>query len=278
MSLTNIAKQIDSLPPLPQTIIELEKFKKSGSTEISELINIIEKDPLIVATLLKVSNSAMFGFVSNIETPSRAINLLGVNFTISIALASNMSKSINTDLQGYGKTSDDFLRIANMQSNLVNLWIGKIDRNLRDELILPSFLQESGKFLISNEIKILGKQQQFLEAVTNNYFDIASVEKEFVGITSSEVTSNIFKHWGLSNDLVNDIKYADRPESANVKATQYAQILNIVKNICNIVKPLDEKAIELGVQKAKSFGLDEKPLRQAIEKMSDRLLDEKQED
>ena len=39
-------------------------------------------------TLLKVANSAMFGFRHAVESPSRAISLLGVNFTISVALGS----------------------------------------------------------------------------------------------------------------------------------------------------------------------------------------------
>ena len=132
MSIVEVMKQIDSLPPLPQTVMELESFKKSSTHEIGDLIKIIEKDPLIVSTLLKVSNSAMFGFVSKIETPSRAVNLLGINFTLSIAIASSISKIINTDLSCYGKTSDDFIKIANMQSNFINVWFGKIDKNLRD--------------------------------------------------------------------------------------------------------------------------------------------------
>ena len=274
MSVTNIMQQIDSLPPLPQTIIELEKFKKSASTDVGELIKIIEKDPLIVSTLLKVSNSAMFGFVSKIETPSRAVNLLGINFTLSIALASNMSKVINPSLEGYGKTSDDFLRIANMQSNLVTLWIGKIDRNLRDDLILPAFLQESGKFLISNEIKQQNQTTEFLEELDKRYDDIANVEKEFTGVSSSEVTSAIFKHWGLNENLVNDILYSDYPNNANLKSKEYAQILYVAKLVCNLVKPLDDKCINKGRELIKSYGFDTKYFNDAIDKLQDRLLDE----
>ncbi len=57
-----LSKKIDSLPPLPKTIIDLEEFKKSPNKDLEVLDKIIEQDPLIVATLLKVSNSAMFGF------------------------------------------------------------------------------------------------------------------------------------------------------------------------------------------------------------------------
>jgi HD-like signal output (HDOD) protein len=277
MTNITIMRQVDSLPPLPQTIFEIENFKKNKGSDVGELINIIEKDPLIVSTLLKVSNSAMFGFVSKIETPSRAVNLLGVNFTLSIALASNMSKAINTDLVAYGKSSDDFLRLANMQSNFLNLWLGKVDRNLRDALILPVFLQESGKFLISDAIKSQKKEKEFLKEIESRYDEIHNVEKEFVGTTTSEVTSAVFKHWGLDENLVNDIKYADEPNLASVKSKEYSQILHIVKLVCNIVKPFDEVCIEKAKKLVVEFGYSIKPFEDAISKLEDRLLDAKDE-
>jgi HD-like signal output (HDOD) protein len=38
-----------------------------------KLISIIEEDPLMIVTILKIANSSMFGFKSKIETLSRAI-------------------------------------------------------------------------------------------------------------------------------------------------------------------------------------------------------------
>ena len=43
---------------------------------MSELFRNYWKDALIVSTLLKISNSAMFGFRSKVETPNRAVSLL----------------------------------------------------------------------------------------------------------------------------------------------------------------------------------------------------------
>ena len=160
-----LLKKVDSLPPLPKTVIELEEFKKSDNKEPAKLLEIVEKDPLIVSTLLKVSNSAMFGFRSSVETPSRAVNLLGVNFTISIALGSVIQNPLNTNLTSYGISSDDFMKISNMASTLVGLWVSKIDFNLKEELLLPAFLQETGKFIISDIINEEGKSEQFLAAL-----------------------------------------------------------------------------------------------------------------
>ena len=69
MSSINILQKIESLPPLPKTIIDIEEFRKRKDKEAADLLDIIEKDALIISTLLKISNSAMFGFRSKVETP-----------------------------------------------------------------------------------------------------------------------------------------------------------------------------------------------------------------
>ncbi len=269
---TTLTKKIDSLPPLPQTILDLEEFKKSSTKNPEDLLTIIEKDPLIVSTLLKVANSAMFGFNSSIETLSRALGLLGVNFTLSIAFGSAIKNSLDTDLKAYNLSSDDFMRISNMASNLVSLWISRVDFNLKEALLLPAFLQETGKFIVSDLAKEQNKTDEFLSSL--KYDNIAQQEKEFFGITTSQVTAAIFKHWKLSDNLISMIEYVDDIENCPENHKQEVEILHIAKIACNVIDPLSDDACEAAIKKAKEFGLNTSALKKAIEKMQDRLLEE----
>jgi HD-like signal output (HDOD) protein len=268
-----LLRKIDSLPPLPKTVIELEDFKRSGERDALKLLEIIEKDPLIVSTLLKVSNSAMFGFRSAVETPSRAVNLLGINFTISIALGSVIQNTLNTSPVAYGATADDFMRISNMSSNFLNQWIGKIDFDLKEELLLSVFLQETGKFIISDLIDEDGKAEEFLQKAKSAK-DISTIEQEYLGTTTSKITASIFKHWQLSDKLIYDIEFVDDISNAPESSLEVARILNICKTLCNIIDPFSDTSVEITKAKAAEFGFDMKPLESAIEKMQDRLLDE----
>ncbi len=271
---TEITNKIDSLPPLPKTIIDLEEFKRSQNKDPEVLLTIIEQDPLIVATLLKVSNSAMFGFNSSIETLSRALSLLGVNFTLSIAFGSAIKNSIDTDLKAYSINSDDFMRIANMASNLISLWISRVDFNLKEELLLPVFLQETGKFIVSDLAKDKGNGDEFLYKIKQSD-DITKAEKDFFDTTTSKVTAAIFKHWKLSDKLINMIEYVDDIENCPKGYLKEAQILHVAKIACNVIDPLSDAHCESAIAKAESFGLDIAPLKKAIEKMQDRLLEER---
>lgn len=58
------------------------------------------------------------------------------------------------------------------------------------------------------------------------------------------------------------------------KIPKKAQILNVVRTICNVTDPFSDKNIQLGIDKAKKFGLNIDALEKAIDKMQDRILDE----
>ena len=99
--LENILEKIESLPPLPQTIEKIENFRKKKNKEIEELVKIIEKDALVITTLLKISNSSLFGFRTKVETIGRVISLLGINFTIYMTISETFNNILTTDLSPY---------------------------------------------------------------------------------------------------------------------------------------------------------------------------------
>ncbi|PUE66649.1 HDOD domain-containing protein [Arcobacter caeni] len=274
MSSINILEKIESLPPLPKTIIEIEEFRKKLNKEALDLLEIIEKDALIISTLLKISNSAMFGFRSKVETPSRAINLLGINFTISIAIGGTVQNLLMTNLEPYGINSDDFMRASNISSTLANIWLSKIDIDLKEEIILPALLQETGKFILSDLILNEKKSDLFKSKIASGS-SIEEVEKELLGFTTNQITAQIFRHWKLSDNLINMIEHVDDISNANENFKKKSQILDVIKTACNVKEPLSDENVAKAIKKAITYGLDIKVLSKAIETLQDRLLDEK---
>lgn len=267
-----IVNKIEALPPLPKTIHELTEFNSKVSKEADELLSIIEKDALIIATLLKISNSAMFGFRSKVESPGRAINLLGVDFTLNVAISSVVNNLIKTDLKPYGVSNDDFMNSSTLSTSLVNIWVSQIDNDLKNELILPALLQNAGKFVISDIVMNQEQSDEFYEKLHQGE-SIKDVEKEFLGYSTSEVTAMIFKHWRLSEPLIELIKNVDSPENCDKEILKKAQILNVIKTACSLVDNLSEENIERAVKKAKEYNLDSELLRSSIAKLQQRIED-----
>ena len=271
MQIDDLLRRVESLPPLPRTIILIEEYRRKSEKEISELHDIISKDALIVTNLLKIANSAMFGFRSKVETPLRAISLLGINFTISVAISASSQKLLVTTLAPYGLTNDNFMNSSNIASVLASLWLGKIDESIKDEIILPALLIDIGKYIIADMILNEQKEKEFKAKIEEGILSIEEVEKEFLGFSSSYVTAQIFKHWKLSPNLINSIEFVDDINNVSKEFERKAKILSVIKTVANIKEPLSEKSIKEAIIKAKEYGFDTNILAQTIENLKTKI-------
>jgi HD-like signal output (HDOD) protein len=269
--LENILEKIETLPPLPQTIEEIERFRKKKNKEVEELSEIIEKDALVISTLLKVSNSSLFGFRSKVETVKRVISLLGINFTIYVTISETINNLLSTDLEPYNIKSEDFINASTASSNLVNLWVGKIDNDIKDEILLASILQETGKFILSELIISRGLLEEFTKKLESG-MELVDVERELLKMTTSQVTAEIFKYWKLSEELINLIEFVDNINACSPEYKQKAQYLDVIKTVCNPSSLLSEKSIEKALKKADSYNLETESLKTAIKILQERLL------
>lgn len=270
MKIEDVLRRVESLPPLPRTIVLIEEYRRDNEKEIDKLHNIISKDALIVTNLLRIANSAMFGFRSKIETPLRAISLLGINFTISIAISTSSQKILVNSLSPYGLTNDTFMNSSNMASVLASLWLEKIDEKLKDEIILPALLLDIGKFILSDLIVSEHLDKEFKIKIDEG-IAIEDLEKEYFGFTSSFVTAKIFKHWRLNTNLVTSIEFVDDLENAPEEFKEKAKILDVIKTATCIKEPLSNNSIKKALEKAKKYGFDTKILENAILNLKQRI-------
>lgn len=266
-----LLKKVETLSPLPKTILEIEKYRQKEEKEIYELHEIIEKDALLVTNLLKIANSAMFGFRSKVETPQRAIALLGINFTISVAISTYSQKLIISTLTPYGVTNEDFMRSSNIALALTNIWLNKIDSDLKDSLLLPALLYDIGKYIISDILLLNQKEREFFQKISENLKTVEQIEEDFFKITSSNVTAHIFRHWNLSPNLINSIEFVDNVKNAPKELKEQAMILDVIKTASNIKEPLSDDSINRALKKAKEYKLEEEPLKESIKTLKNRL-------
>ncbi len=270
---SSIIESIKSLPPLSKTIAEINRIFADSESGIGDLAKVIEHDPMIVANLLKTANSPLYGFGKEIKNVSQAVSLFGMSMTRSIALDNAVRKLLNVDMQPYGITSDDFAEISSMQATLMTKWYSKIDKVKAEKLYLAAFLQETGKILIASDVIKEDEDVSFKSEVemSNN---LAQVEKSYVGVSSAEVTSKVFEHWGFDKEFVEMIRFSDTPDEAPDEIKEYAMALNIVKTAVPINKPLSEQAINFALRKARDAGYKYELLEDCIDEMLDIIEEE----
>jgi len=267
---SSIIDNIKALPPLSSTIIKINQIYANENSTVKDMANVIEQDPMIIANILKIANSPLYGFGREIKNASQAVSLFGMSMTRSIAIGNSIKKLLNVDMQPYNVTSDEFAHVSSLQAALILNWYKKIDKQKAEKLYLAAFLQETGKILIASEVIQNDEAISFASEVENSN-SLATVERAYVNASCGEVTALVFKHWGFDSDFIEMIKYSDAPFSAQDEIKEFAMALNIVKTIIPINRPFSEMAINFGLKIALDAGYKVELLEESISSMTQSL-------
>ncbi|MEY4579262.1 MAG: hypothetical protein RL701_3965, partial [Pseudomonadota bacterium] len=66
-------------PVLPAIALELTELARRPSVAYSELVRVLERDPLLVASVLKLAQSPLYGGRTRVKTISDGLQRLGIN-------------------------------------------------------------------------------------------------------------------------------------------------------------------------------------------------------
>ena len=128
MDESQILKKIDTIkeiPTLPSIVFELNKQLQNPNTSIKMVSETIEKDQAMALEILKLVNSAFYGFPSRISDINNAVVLLGYNAVRNSIVSLSVIKLFSSVLTLEGFDIKDFwkhsLAVAVTAKNLAGL-------------------------------------------------------------------------------------------------------------------------------------------------------------
>lgn len=260
----DILKKIKQLPPLPESAIQIEAVYQNPESTFSDMVKILEKDPLLTADILKAANSPLYGFSREINAISQAVGLFGMGTVRGFALASIVKKSFSLDLSPYGIDSEMFSQLSKKQHALTTSWCLKKETKLLGILSPAAFLAEIGKVLIAQQIIAEKSQEQFMNAMTSLQ-NVEAAEREVVGVDTPEVSATIFEHWRFESGLVETIRNCQNPDNAKDEIKKAAQILHVVRTAVPINGVITDKSIADAKELIARYGLDMESFEKALQ-------------
>ena len=261
----DIEKRLDNLPILPEKVNQLLNLKYEKNYDTKKLLELIEQDATLTTRLLELANSKEFGFLNPIYTPRRAMTLYGMNFTIAVCIVELILNSLKFNLSAYGLSYLEFKRVCDSSFRVLFDWLDESQASLKEKLIVPLFIQHIGKFLISDYLYSQRKTDSFKTLISQA--NISKIEKDFTGLSSSELSSMIVKKWGFSKEFTDMIFYIDEPMFISSFEND-VNILHIISQASSFDKPFSIDNIESAVIKASEFDLKAGKLREILEKTS----------
>jgi len=255
---SKIFQKINSLPPLPKSVLEVQRITNDPNSSIKDLVKIIKEDPMLTANLLKVANSPLYGFAREIKSVDQAVSLFGMTPIKGFVISFAVRNSIKFDLSTYGITENFFHDISIKRNALAFNWY-KGNKKI-DSIATDAFLLDLGAVIISLVLVSENKADEFKNKLTKENRD--ELEKEYVGTTTLEITYEIFKHWHFSDELIKPLKNLISNEKNN-EYLEESYALDVIRTMFNMLGE-DEEDYKKAIEKAKKYNLNVEKLNKAF--------------
>ena len=226
-----IYAKIDELPTLPAVVPRLLSLVESEKSSATEVINVISRDPAITSKVLKVANSAYYGFSQQISDLRHAVALLGFKMVRSLALSIGIIQTFPS-----GKKLPNFsveglwLHSLSVATILQELGRRFGHRDANGSLFVVGLLHDIGKIaLYAFFCDLFQKALEAAYHLEGTRLHLA--EQKIIGIDHCQVAGMLLTRWKFPGKIVGPIAFHhhfEEAEEADHTDTAMLRIANII--------------------------------------------------
>lgn len=234
LTIDDLISEVTSLVTLPEICHKVTALIEDPDACIDDIGKLISQDPGLTVKILKISNSAMYGFMSEVDTVSRAITLLGTRQIRDLVLATS--------------AFDTFKGISNSLVSMEDFWYHSILCGLAaneltklcgmrngDGLFVAGLLHDIGQLVLFNKIPNLSQQAILMSMEGSEEYEMHEAEKKLMGFNHMDVGMKLAESWKLPEYIQYSLGYHHEPE----KSPDFKQIVSII-HIANTIAVLAE--------------------------------------
>ncbi len=226
-----IYSKVDELPSLPTIVPKILAIANDEKSSVGDLVAVIRKGPSLTAKILKVANSAYYGFSGKISTVEMAVSVLGFNMIKSLVISIGMIDSEpSTGRSTHYTRRGLWVHSLGVAKAMEIIGEKYLSRKEREHLYVIGLLHDIGKMVYDKYFSI---QYEYAldQAEVSGVANLFDFEKKFVGLDHGEVAAMLFQRWKFPKEIVETIRYhhwKEIPEGVNIKDLAILRIANII--------------------------------------------------
>jgi len=207
-----VVDRLKDIPTLPAVVQKIIEIVDSPHTSASDLNKAISLDQALSAKVLKLVNSAFYGFPKKIETLQQAIIILGFNTVRSLALSISMldffsgrGRKHQLNYAGYWKHS---ISVSILSRAIAK----KVFPAMAEEAFVSGLLHDIGLLILDQFLP--DEYELAYKRMKTQRIPLFRAEKEELGVTHCDVGRLLAIKWNLPDPLLYSISSHHEPNPA----------------------------------------------------------------
>ena len=207
-------EKVGDLPTLPLVVHKIVSISNRPNSSADEIAQIIEKDQVLAAKVLKLANSPYYGFPKRIGSVSHAVVILGLNVVKRMAICASVFDMMMA--AGMGQLWRHSLAVA-MTSHTMATRAGLPHP---EEVFVAGLLHDLGQVALYAKAPDLAAQVE--QALLGSDLWRTEAEQEILSLTHAEMAGWLADHWSLPIALKEPMMYHHQPTLARDAPLQTA--------------------------------------------------------
>ena len=274
LRLEYIVNKVDDMKVLPEIINKIVFLTEDPDSTVDDMEKVILKDQVLTTKILRLANSAYYGYARKISTISQATVLLGFQAIKSIALASTVSQYLTSELKGYSLEKNQLWTQSQTCAIISRHLAKQVNYQNPEEAYIAGLLRDIGKTILNQHME--NEYVEVLSKIEDDGLSFLDAERKVLGFDHAQVGEKVAAKWDLPPDLVDAIGHHHTPESsnANIKLVSIVHIADAITMMMGIGLGLDGLAYNLSPVAIETLNLDEEDFHNIISQVADLVLDE----
>ncbi len=218
---------VDRLATLPDVYLKVRAALDDPDVSIAEVADVIATDPSLTAALLRLANSAFYGYARKIESITRAVSLIGLEQVHDLVLAT----SVTAMFSGIRPQRMDMARFwrDSVRRGMLAREVARSVRGMSPErLFVAGLLADAGHLVMYVAVPDL--MALVLDTPPSEGDTLSDVERRIIGCDFAEVGAALTAKWQLPVTFGVLIGSQLQPESAGDNAPS-AAMLNLISAV-----------------------------------------------
>lgn len=233
MTIEELIRDLNGLVSLPRAYYRISEMLEDPRYGSADIGRVIAHDPALTARLLRMVNSAHFGFKTKVSTIPQAITLLGTRNLRELVLATSVASAfanISTRLVDMA----DFWHHSIYCGILARALARHLKHSQPEQLFVTGLIHDLGKLVIYHRLP--EQAAIVLNRLPHSDQPLYQIEREVLGFDHAAVGAALMREWKLPEMLCVTTAYHNQPVRARSYLDEVA-LVHVANALSKKVEP-----------------------------------------